>query len=262
MDTQTFPILFAGHGSPMNAIEDNLFSQTWAQLGQALPRPTSILCISAHWQTRGTQLTAMEKPRTIYDFSGFPAELYQQKYPAPGSADLARRVQALLGAERAGLDSRWGLDHGTWSVLLRMYPQADIPVVQLSLDVNLAESAHYELAKGLRPLREEGVLILGSGNMVHNLGVLNWTGEPLDWAVQADTELKTMIEQRDHPAMIRFPSSSREARLAVPTNEHFLPALYVLALQGPDEPFTFFNEEISLGSIGMRGFVTPGVFQG
>jgi 4,5-DOPA dioxygenase extradiol len=256
MKPQSLPILFVGHGSPMNAIEDNPFSRTWARLGQTLPRPETILCISAHWQTRGTQITAMEKPRTIYDFSGFPPELYQQKYPAPGSVELARRVQAMLGAERAGLDNQWGLDHGTWSVLLRMYPQADIPVVQLSLDVNIAEGGHYELAKRLRPLRDEGVLVMGSGNMVHNLGLLNWAGEPFDWALQADAQLKTMIEQRDHPALISFPTSSREARLAVPTNEHYLPALYILALQDADESLTFFNEAISLGSLAMRGFVS------
>jgi len=256
MDTPKFPIIFAGHGSPMNAIEDNTFSQTWAGLGQTLPRPKAILCISAHWQTRGTQVTAMEKPRTIYDFYGFPAELYRQKYPAPGSRELAQRVQSLLGADATGLDSEWGLDHGTWSVLLRMFPGADIPVVQLSLDTNMPEAAHYELAKRLRPLREEGVLVIGSGNMVHNLGVINWAGQPYDWAVQTDAQLKTMIEQRDHTAIIRFPSSSREARLAVPTNEHFLPAVYILALQETSEQFTFFNEDISLGSIGMRGFVS------
>jgi 4,5-DOPA dioxygenase extradiol len=256
MDDQLFPILFVGHGSPMNAIEDNTFSQTWARLGQDLPRPRAILCVSAHWQTRGTQVTAMEKPRTIYDFYGFPPELYRQKYPAPGSVELARRVQSLLGADTAGLDEEWGLDHGTWSVLIRMYPKADIPVVQLSLDMNLPEAAHYELAQRLRPLREEGVLVLGSGNMVHNLGMINWEGKPFEWAVQADARLKAMIEQRDHAGMQRFPPSSREARLAVPTNEHFLPALYILALQGADEQFTFFNEEVSLGSIGMRGFVS------
>ena len=261
METQTFPILFVGHGSPMNAIEDNAFSQTWAKLGQSLPHPKAILCISAHWQTQGTQITAMQNPRTIYDFYGFPPELYQQKYPAPGSADLARRVQDLLGADVAALDNDWGLDHGTWSVLLRMVPEANIPVVQLSLDVNIAEAAHYELAKRLRPLREEGVLVLGSGNIVHNLGVINWAGEPYDWAVQSDARLKAMIEQRDHAAMQRFPASSREARLAVPTNEHFLPALYVLALQDAHEQFAFFNEEIALGSIGMRGFVSAGSFK-
>ena len=256
MDNQRHPILFVGHGSPMNAIEDNSFSQTWARLGQSLPHPRAIVCVSAHWQTRGTQVTAMEMPRTIYDFYGFPPELYQQKYPAPGSVELAKRIQDLLGTDTAALNSTWGLDHGTWSVLIRMYPKADLPVVQLSLDMNVPEAAHYELAKRLRVLREEGVLVMGSGNLVHNLGVLNWGAAPHDWALRADAQLKDMIEQRDHAAFLRFPSSSRDARLAVPTNEHFLPGVYVLALQEADEAFTFFNEEVSLGSIGMRGFVS------
>ena len=255
MSAKKLPVLFVGHGSPMNAIEDNEFSREWAELGRSLPRPQAILCVSAHWQSRGTQVTAMPQPRTIYDFYGFPPELYRQVYPAPGSPDLARRVQTLLGTERVTLDEGWGLDHGTWSVLIRMFPQADIPVVQLSLDATRPEADHYRLAKGLAPLRDEGILVIGSGNVVHNLSVINWDGAPYDWAVAADARLKDLVTARDHPAIIAYPGSGREARLAVPTNEHFLPLLYVLALQEENENTRFFNEAVSLGSISMRGVV-------
>lgn len=255
MNTQPFPAVFVGHGSPMNAIEDNEFSRTWAELGASLPRPQAILCISAHWQTTGSQVTAMPQPKTIYDFYGFPPELYQQIYPAPGSAELARRVQSCLAPTPVALDESWGLDHGTWSVLLKMYPQADIPVVQLSLDASQPEPYHYELAKRLRPLRQEGVLVLGSGNIVHNLGRLQWDGRPLDWAAEADRQVKQWIESGDHAAVARFPTSGQTGRLAVPTNEHFLPLLYVLALQEEGEKLRFFNEKLSLGSLSMRGVI-------
>jgi 4,5-DOPA dioxygenase extradiol len=255
MKTQKFPVVFAGHGSPMNAIEHNAFSQTWAELGQALPRPSAILCVSAHWETRGTQVTAMTQPKTIHDFGGFPPELYQQVYPAPGAPVLAERVKALLSPTPVGLDQDWGLDHGTWSVLIRMYPRADIPVVQLSLDATQPEATHYELAKRLSPLREEGVLIVGSGNIVHNLRLIDWNDHDLDWAVEADTCMKDLIDARDHAGVIAFPHSSRAARLAVPTNEHFLPVLYVLAQQGAEENLRYFNDKISMGSLSMRGLV-------
>jgi 4,5-DOPA dioxygenase extradiol len=255
MNTHPFPALFVGHGSPMNAIEDNEFSRTWAELGASLPRPEAIVCISAHWQTNGSQVTAMPQPKTIYDFYGFPPELYQQVYPAPGSTELAHRVQSCLAPSAVVLDESWGLDHGTWSVLLKMYPQADIPVIQLSLDASQPEAYHYELAKRLRPLRQEGLLVMGSGNLVHNLGLLRWDDRPLDWAMEADTQLKTWIENGDHAAIVKFPTSSRAARLAVPTNEHFLPALYILALQEEGEKTRFFNEKLSLGSLSMRGVI-------
>jgi 4,5-DOPA dioxygenase extradiol len=239
----------------MNALEDNSFSRTWAEIGTSLPRPKAILCVSAHWQTNGTQATAMPQPKTIYDFSGFPAELYRKVYPAPGSPELAQRAQALLGATAVTLDQNWGLDHGTWSVLIRMFPKADIPVVQLSLDASQPEAMHYELAKRLRPLRNEGVLVLGSGNIVHNLRMLSFDERPLDWALEADERSRPLIEDGDHQGLIDFPHSSKAARLAVPTNEHYLPLLYILALQEKDEGLRFFNDAMSLGSLSMRSIV-------
>ena len=255
MDTLTLPAIFFGHGSPMNAIEDNEYSQVWAELGRTLPRPAAILCISAHWQTRGTQVTAMEKPKTLYDFYGFPPELYRVVYPAPGSAELARQVQALLSPLPVVQDQDWGLDHGAWSVLSRVYPRADIPVVQLSLDAAVPEAYHYELAKQLRPLRQQGVLVVGSGNIVHNLRLINWQDAPHDWALEADARARELIEARDHAGMIAFPGSIRAARLAVPTHEHFLPLLYILAMQTTDDPLRFFTEKVSMGSLSMRGVV-------
>jgi 4,5-DOPA dioxygenase extradiol len=250
-----FPAVFAGHGSPMNAIEDNAFSQGWADLGRELPRPQAILCISAHWQSHGTRVTAMARPRTIYDFYGFPPELYQQNYPAPGSLELAARVRRLLSPVPVELDQEWGLDHGAWSVLLRMYPQADIPVVQLSLDEKLKEKEHFALARSLRALRQEGVLVLGSGNIVHNLGMILWEGGEHAWAHAADERVAAWISAGDHSAIVNYPGSSLEARLAIPTNEHFLPLLYILAQQEHDEPVRFFNAETSMGSLSMRGVV-------
>jgi len=255
MSTQRFPVIFAGHGSPMNAIEDNRFSQTWGDLGASLEQPKAILCISAHWQTGGSQVTAMEQPKTIYDFYGFPPELYQQVYPAPGSPELAKQVQSALGPTPVVLDQAWGLDHGTWSVLMHMFPKADVPVVQLSLDATQPEAYHFELAKRLLPLREQGVLVLGSGNIVHNLRLLSFEGRPLDWALEADARSKQLIETHDYQGMLQFPNSSRAARLAVPTNEHFLPLLYVLALHQEGEELHFFNEDVSLGSLSMRSVI-------
>ena len=236
----------------MNAIEDNRFSQTWADLGASLEQPKAILCISAHWQTAGAQVTAMEKPRTIYDFGGFPPELYRQVYPAPGSPELAAQVKNALGSTPLVLDQSWGLDHGTWSVLIRMFPAANIPVVQLSLDATQPEAYHFELAKKLLPLREQGVLVLGSGNVVHNLRLLSMDERPLDWALEADERAKQLIETHDYQGMIDFPTASRATRLAVPTNEHFLPLLYALALHQEGEELHFFNDGMSLGSLSMR----------
>ena len=248
-----YPALFAGHGSPMNAIEDNPFCRTWAELGRTIPKPTAILCISAHWQSPGVRLTAMEKPRTIYDFYGFPPELYQAKYPAPGSPELAHKAQALLADFDARLDQEWGLDHGTWSVLLQIYPQADIPVVQLSLDYTKSPAEHYAIGKALRPLRQEGVLILGSGNLVHNLRLVRWQDAAFDWAQEFDALVKTHILAQNHAPLINYPSLGDSARLAIPTDEHYLPLLYTLALQEPGEKVSFFNEQVTLGSISMRG---------
>lgn len=248
------PVLFAGHGSPMNAIEDNDFSHAWAAVGAAVPRPRAILCVSAHWETDGTQVTAMPKPRTIHDFRGFPDELNRKQYPAPGSPDFAQAARETIRSTPVKADMSWGLDHGAWSVLCRMFPGADVPVFQLSLDRGLSPQRHYEVGRELAPLRERGVLIVGSGNMVHNLGLMEWTDKPFDWAAEFDGKMKKLILARDHEALIRYDRLGPEARLAVPTNEHYLPMLYAVALQGKDEALSFFTERVTLGSISMRGF--------
>jgi len=255
MSSDLMPVLFVGHGSPMNAIEDNDFSRTWTEVGRSLPRPHAILCISAHWNgTFGPRVTAMERPRTIHDFYGFPQELFAVEYPAPGSSELAETVANLVGKNLyTDLDMDWGLDHGCWSVLMRMFPQADIPVVQLSLDGAMPPDGHYsELAYPLLELREQGVLVIGSGNMVHNLGMIDWRGGAYDWALSFDQRLKTWIEQGDHDALIHYEKHGREAALSIPTEEHYLPLLYVLALQQPGEQVQFFNEQVIMGSISMR----------
>ncbi|MDZ7330735.1 MAG: 4,5-DOPA dioxygenase extradiol [candidate division KSB1 bacterium] len=245
--------LFVGHGSPMNAIEENEFSRAWIELGKKLPQPKAILCISAHWETLGTQVTAMDAPRTIHDFYGFPAKLYRQRYPASGSPQLAERIRQALDPVLVEFDFQWGLDHGTWSVLMRLFPSANIPVVQLSLNRTMPPTVHYQLGKSLRPLRDEGVLIIGSGNMVHNLGIMRWQDMAFDWAAEFDLILKRLIEVRDHEAIVNYQQFGRAAQLAIPTNEHFLPLLYVLAVQDADEPISFFAEKVTFGSISMRG---------
>ena len=246
------PVLFVGHGNPMNAIEDNEFSAAWEKAARSLPTPQAILCISAHWQTDGTYVTAMEHPRTIHDFYGFPPELYAQDYPASGAPVLARSIQNILGKDRVGLDHQWGLDHGAWSVLCRMFPRADIPVVQLSLDRRMGPSAHYELGRKLQDLRRQGVLIIASGNVVHNLGHLSWDASAFDWALEFDARIKALILAGDHTAIVNYKDLGPAAKLAVPTDEHYLPLLYVLALQAPDDAVSFFAEKVTLGAISMR----------
>ena len=248
------PVLFLGHGSPMNAVEDTEFSRAWCEAARHVPRPSAILCISAHWQSDGARVTAMKQPRTIHDFSGFPDELNKMTYPAAGSPDLARSVRELPGAGSIQPDTDWGLDHGTWAVLCRMYPEADVPVVQLSLDRTRTPDAHYELGRLLRPLREQGVLILGSGNMVHNLGMMGWTEMAFDWATRFDLKLKSLIEARDDPSLVNYPKLGADAPLAIPTHEHYLPMLYALAAADKDEPLHFFADKVTLGSISMRSF--------
>jgi 4,5-DOPA dioxygenase extradiol len=240
-----------GHGSPLNAIEDNEFSRAWIEVGQALPRPNAILCISAHWETAGTWVTAMDRPKTIYDFYGFPPELYEKKYPALGSPGLARLVQETRMTQ-VRLDQTWGLDHGAWSVLSRMFPNADIPVVQLSLDRTQAPPFHYALGKELRTLRDKGILIVGSGNMVHNLRMVAWQDEAYDWALEFDETIQRLILSGDHAAIVHYQNLGEAARLAVPTNEHYLPLLYVLAVQDRQEPIRFFTDRVTLGAISMR----------
>ncbi len=249
------PALFVGHGNPMNAIEENRFVAAWCETAARLPRPRAILCISAHWETDGTRVTAEERPRTIHDFSGFPDELYAVRYPAPGSPPLAERVRELLGASavRPDTDEPWGLDHGAWAVLRRIYPEADIPVVQLSLDRTLPPRDHYGLACRLLPLRREGVLVVGSGNLVHNLRLLDWrTDRPFPWAAEFDRLAAELVRAGEHDRLADYPALGEAARLAIPTNEHYLPLLYVLALQQPEEPVVFFAEGVVYGSLSMR----------
>ena len=248
------PVLFVGHGSPMNAIEDMEFSRAWSAVGKNLPRPKVILAISAHWETDGAQTTAMPQPRTIHDFYGFPDALFAVRYPAPGAPALAQRVRDLLGAHVVTLDQAWGLDHGTWSVLVRMFPKADVPVVQLSLNRQLTPAEHYALGGKLAALRAEGVLVLCSGNIVHNLRLLEWGDKGFDWAEAFDLKVKQLIEARDHAALVAYSKLGPDALRAIPTDEHYLPLLYALALRGPAEPLQFFAEKVTLGSISMRSF--------
>lgn len=252
---QKMPALFVGHGSPMNAIEKNEYHNTWAALGKKLPRPKAILTISAHWLTRDTRVTAMERPKTIHDFGGFPEELFAQQYPAPGAPDFAELTKKLVTKTAVQSDYEWGLDHGTWSFLLPMYPQADIPVYQLSLDYYKPMRYHYELAKQLAELRSKGVMIIGSGNIVHNLRMINFSGGAFDWAVEFDAKMKAFIEEGNHDAIVDYEKLGSIAKLAVPTHDHYLPLIYAVALQDKNETAEFFNAKTDLGSISMRSFV-------
>lgn len=249
------PALFIGHGNPMNAIEDNVFSRAWAELGETLPRPNAILSISAHWETAGTCITAMTEPATLYDFNGFPKALYAQRYPAPGAPGLARRIKSAMADPILHLDFSWGLDHGTWSVLCRMFPAADIPVLQLSLDFDQPAEYHYQLGRKLRYLRGEGILVIGSGNMVHNLRTMVWEDIGFDWASAFDAKLAGLIRNGDHQPIIDYRNLGEAARLAVPTSEHFLPLLYVLAMQLGNEIPSFLCEKVTLGSVSMRSLI-------
>jgi 4,5-DOPA dioxygenase extradiol len=246
------PVLFVGHGSPMNAIEENEFSRVWMETGKAMPRPKAILCISAHWETDGTQVTAMKEPKTIHDFYGFPPALYKLTYPAPGSPDLAKLVRETVKNVPVSLDQTWGLDHGAWSVLGRMFPEAEIPVVQLSLDRTKDAAFHYELGKELRSLRYQGILVVGSGNMVHNLGMMSWQDTGYDWTLECDETLRRFISSGDHDSLVHYERLGKAARLSIPTNEHYLPLLYTLALQDKQDSLRFFAEQVTLGSISMR----------
>jgi 4,5-DOPA dioxygenase extradiol len=261
--TERMPVLFVGHGSPMNAIEDNDFSGEWQRVGRTLPRPKAILCISAHWETWGTLVTAVDKPRTIHDFGGFPPELYQAQYPAPGSPWLALETKNTIKKTDVGLDKDWGLDHGCWSVLKRMFPDANVPVVQLSLDYAQPAQHHYDLAKELAPLRQKGVLIVGSGNMVHNLRLVVFRGnrfdfnEPfgLDWAIEANELFKKLINENRHAELANYQSLGKAAQLAVPTPEHYLPMLYAIALRQEGESITYFNDKAVAGSLTMTSLI-------
>jgi 4,5-DOPA dioxygenase extradiol len=248
------PAVFFGHGNPMNAIQQNAWTEAWSALGTRLPRPKAILCVSAHWYMAGTAVTAMERPRTIHDFGGFPRELYEIEYPAPGDAGLARRVAELLAPVPVVQDRGWGLDHGTWSVLTHVYPQADIPVVQLSIDETKPASWHYETAKKLAPLRDEGVLIAGSGNLVHNLHAYSWGRhpvEPYDWAVRFETMAREALGRANFAPLVAYETLGEDAMLSAPTPDHYLPLLYVLAQHHPGETLSFPVEGFDGGSISM-----------
>ncbi|HVU94050.1 MAG TPA: 4,5-DOPA dioxygenase extradiol [Puia sp.] len=253
--TPRMPVLFVGHGNPMNAITENEFVAGFREIAATLPKPNAILCISAHWETRGTQLTAMEHPKTIHDFGGFPKQLFDVQYPAPGSPELAKETKSLMTGADVTLDTRWGLDHGAWSVLKHFYPKADVPVVEMSLDTTQTPQAHYDLAKQLQTLREKGVLIVGSGNMVHNLRMVAWNRldekYAYDWAEEASEKMKKYILAGDHRPLIDFRSRGQAFDLAIPTPEHYLPLLYVLALQQPGEMPQLFNDSPIAGSLTM-----------
>ena len=257
--TAQMPVLFIGHGSPMNAIEENDFVYTWRNLGKTLPRPNAILVISAHWETSGTQVTSMERPRTIHDFGGFPKALFEVQYPAPGSPELACEVKSIVSSTEILLDEKWGLDHGAWSIVNRLYPNADIPVIQMSLDYYQTPRYHYDLAKELSSLRHKGVLIIGSGNMVHNLRMVAWDKlnnhtYGYDWALEANEKMKQFILDNNHQQMINFRSQGRAFDLAIPSPEHFIPSLYALGLKEDHEKVTFFNDKAVAGSLTMTSF--------
>ena len=253
--TEPMPVLFLGHGSPMNAIEENEFVQGFRSIAQTIARPHAILCISAHWETKGTYVTAMSKPRTIHDFGGFPKELYDVQYPAPGSPGLATETQHIIQKTSVGRDESWGLDHGAWSVIKHMYPQADIPVIQMSLDYTQSPRYHYELGKELAALRRKGILIIGSGNIVHNLGLVAWDklheAYAFDWAKEANDTIKQYIADSNHDPLIAYQKQGRAFQLSIPTPDHFLPLLYTLALQEKTDRIELFNDKPIAGSLTM-----------
>ncbi|MHA4893816.1 4,5-DOPA-extradiol-dioxygenase [Pedobacter sp. PWIIR3] len=248
------PVLFIGHGSPMNGIEDNEFSLQWAGIAKDIPKPNAVLVVSAHWFTKGTHITAMDFPQTIHDFGGFPQELFDVNYPAPGSPDLAMETKKLLTGVELGLDHDWGLDHGAWTVVRHMYPDAEIPVLQLSIDYTKDARYHYELAKELYQLRRRGVLILGSGNMVHNLRIMSWemiNGGGYDWALEISDKFKSLILNNTHQPLINYQSLGKEAMLAIPTPEHYLPLMYTLGLRTEQDAISLFNDKAVGGSLTM-----------
>ncbi|WP_317048226.1 4,5-DOPA-extradiol-dioxygenase [Pedobacter nyackensis] len=248
------PVLFIGHGSPMNGIEDNEFSTKWAGLAKDIPQPKAVLVVSAHWFTRGTHITAMDFPKTIHDFGGFPQALFDVEYPAPGYPALAKETAGLISSTVVGLDHDWGLDHGAWTVVRHMYPEANIPVLQLSMDYTKDAAYHYNLAKELYDLRKRGVLILGSGNMVHNLRMMSWemiNGGGFDWALEMNDKFKNLILNHEHQQLVDYRNLGREAMLAIPTPEHYLPLMYTLGLQNPHEGLSLFNDKAVGGSLTM-----------
>jgi 4,5-DOPA dioxygenase extradiol len=248
------PLIFVGHGNPMNAVARNAWTDGWASIGKSIPRPQAVLSVSAHWYVSSTAVTAGRAPKTIHDFGGFPQELYDIEYPAPGSPKLARRVSDLLGPVSAGLDKSWGLDHGTWAVLCHVFPKADVPVVQLSIDRRQPPEFHYEIGKRLAPLREEGVLVIGSGNIVHNLHAYAWGRQginPFDWAVRFEKRARELLIEGNDAVLVAYEKLGRDAMLSIPTPDHYLPLLYVLGARRKDEPVRFPVEGIDGGSVSM-----------
>lgn len=250
------PVLFVGHGSPINGIEDNEFSRRWTEMAKEIPVPKAVLVVSAHWFTRGTFITAMDFPETIHDFGGFPKELFDVQYPAPGDPVLAKETASLIHSTNVVLAHDWGLDHGTWTIVRHMYPKANIPVLQLSIDYTQGAQYHYDLAKEIVSLRKKGVLIIGSGNLVHNLRMVAWDrldepGFGFDWAKQINNKFKELIVDGDFSRLIKYESLGKEALLAIPTPEHYLPVLYSLALKGKNEPVSFFNDKAVGGALTM-----------
>ncbi len=255
-ETPLMPVLFVGHGSPMNAIEENMYTQQWKEITKQVTKPTAIICISAHWLTNGSFITAVDKPSTIHDFGGFPQALFDVQYPAPGFPELAKETVLLFPENTVHTEEEWGLDHGTWSILKHMYPLADVPVLQLSIDYRKPASYHFEMAQYLQKLRRKGVLIVGSGNMVHNLGMVAWdkmneTNYGYDWALETNEIMKQKILGRDYKALMDYNNLGAGAKLAIPTPDHYFPLMYALGLAGKDENLTIFNDYAMAGSLTM-----------
>ena len=255
-NTARMPVLFLGHGSPMNAIEENQFVAGFRNIAQTLPLPNAILCISAHWFTKGTKVTAMPKPRTIHDFGGFPKALYEVQYPAPGNPELAALTKQLLDPTLVELDEKWGLDHGAWSVIKHLYPNADVPVIQMSIDYSQPAQYHYELAQKLSALRHKGILIIGSGNIVHNLGLVDFQNFDkdnygYDWAIEARETMNGYLVDGNYQPLIQFEKQGKAIQLAIPTPDHYLPLIYTLGLQEKGENLTLFNDKLLAGSLSM-----------
>ncbi|MES2544340.1 MAG: 4,5-DOPA dioxygenase extradiol [Bacteroidota bacterium] len=255
-EEEQHPVLFIGHGSPMNGIEDNEFSRTWTKFGNEIQKPKAVLVISAHWLTNGTHITAMENPKTIHDFGGFPQALFDVQYPAKGHPELAKFTSELIHTTNVGLDHDWGLDHGTWTVVRHMYPNAAIPIVQLSIDYNKPAQYHYDLAKQLKSLRRKGVLIIGSGNMIHNLRMVAWdklneSNYGFDWAIEMNSIFKEKIGNGDFQSLIDYEKLNPAAKLAIPSPDHYFPLIYSIALQDKKDDIHFFNDNLVGGSLNM-----------
>jgi 4,5-DOPA dioxygenase extradiol len=255
-NSEPMPLLFLGHGSPMNAIEDNQFVRGFKEITKTLPTPKAIICISAHWYTKGIQIMASPIPKTIYDFGGFPEELYQVKYPVKGDVNLAKEVQSILKPTTSNLSEDWGLDHGAWSVLIHLFPEANIPVIQLSIDYTMSASEHYELAKSLKSFRDKGILIIGSGNIVHNLGLVDWPNmhkdnHGFDWAIEAREKINQAILENNMEPLLNYNKQGKAFQNAIPTPDHYLPLIYALALQNKEDKKMFFNDKLVAGSLSM-----------